>query len=83
MGGDKNQIAESAAQALETYQHAKDEVEKIEKLAQVQGPHLNKKTLLILLKAFETHTSQSQRPLATVSTVHYSTGKSSILLSAK
>ena len=83
MGGDKQQIAESAAQAFETYRHAKEEFENIEKLAQVQGPHMSKKTLLTQIKAPEIHAGPSQRPLAAVSTVHYSTSTGPILLSPK
>lgn len=82
MGGDKNKLAERAAQALDIYRKAKVEVENIEKLAQVQVLHMNTKPPLIQMKALETNLSQSQRPLATVSALHHGTGTSTVLLFA-
>ena len=72
MGGSREELARIATTAFQAVDHAQNEIQSIEDLAQVTIANLNNQNTADGVLAFEDDTSQSKRTVEEVSKAHNS-----------
>lgn len=78
-------IIEQARKALERYEYARQEFEKVQKLAQVRGLALSTMYIPPLKqnKVVKNHSQRSQKPMEAIPATHFRPSQSPVLLSTQ